>query len=118
MAKIDKEAYNSLKFNDNYIHVPLPTKVANMIKRKWKKDNKQYILVSFIKKSKKYNENEWEETMILGYFSINDGCVSRGPSIAHTVNGCNIKRDWTEMAEELLYQDHRIEVKHKLGKRK
>ena len=113
MAKLDKEAFDSLKFNDSYVYVTLPTKVANMIKRKWKNGNKQYVLVSFIKKGKKYNDNEWEETMILGYFCVADGCVSRGPSICHTVNGCDIKRDWTELAEELLCQDHRIEVKHK-----
>lgn len=117
MAKLDKEVFDSLKFNDNYVHVPLPTKVANIIKRKWKKDNKQYVLVSFITKGKKYNEYEWEETLILGYFSINDGCVSRGPAIAHTVNGCELNaqrsKDWVEMAKELLDQDHRIEVKHK-----
>ena len=117
MAKLDKEVYDSLKFNDNYVYVPLPTKVANMIKRKWKKENKQYVLVSFITKGKKYNEYEWEETMILGYFSINDGCVSRGPAIAHTVNGCELNaqrsKDWMEMAKELLNQDPRIEVKHK-----
>jgi len=113
MAKLDKGMFDALKFNEDYVYVTLPTKVANMIKRKWKKDNKQYVLVSFIKKGEKYNENEREETMILGYFSINDGCVSRGPSTAHTVNGRNVKRDWTELAKELLSQNHIIEVKHK-----
>lgn len=117
MAKLDKDMFDALKFNEDYVYVTLPTKVADMIKRKWKKDNKQYVLVSFIKKGKKYNEYEWEETMILGYFCVTDGCVSRGPSIAHTVNGCQLStqriQDWLRMAEELLCQDHRIEVKHK-----
>ena len=117
MAKLDKEVFDSLKFNDTYVYVTLPTKVANMIKRKWKKKGNQYVLVSFIKKGKKYNEYEWEETMLLGYFSVNYGCLSRGPSIAHTVNGCELNaqrsEDWVEMAKELLSQDQSVEVKHK-----
>ena len=113
MAKLDKDMFDALKLNEDYVYVTLPTKVANIIKRKWKKDNNQYVLIGFIKKGKKYNENEWEETMILGYFSVNYGCASRGPVIAHTVNGCSVKRDWTVLAKELLCQDRRIEVKHK-----
>ena len=117
MAKLDKNMFDALKLNENYVYVTLPTKVASMIKRKWKKNGNQYVLVSFIKKGKKHNEYEWEETMLLGYFSVNYGCLSRGPSIAHTVNGCEVNaqrsEDWVEMAKELLSQDQSIEVKHK-----
>ena len=111
MAKLDKEVFDSLKFNDTYVYVPLPTKVTNIIRKRYKKNEHWYTLVSFIKK------HQGNETMILGYFYVEYGTASRGPSIAHTYKTDGVVRDgnhdWDTMAETIRDMWPYVEVKHK-----
>jgi len=106
MARQDKEVFESLKLNDTYVYVPLNTKVAKIIKKQYKKNDKWYTLISFLKKMGD------EETMILGYFNVSDGFANRGPSVAYTPP-VNAEPDWALLAEELASQDQKIEVKYR-----
>lgn len=111
MAKYDKEMFDALEFNDTYVYVPLPRKVTNIIKQRYKKNGHWYTLVSFIKK------HDGEETMILGYFYVEYKTAARGPSVAHTykIDGvvCNSNHGWDTMAETILDMYPYVGVKHR-----
>lgn len=106
MAKQDKEVFESLELNNTYVYVPVSTKLTKLIKKQYKKNDKWYTLISFLKKDK------GGDTMILGYFNVSYGVPNRGPSVAYTPP-VNAEPDWTLLAEELARQDQKIEIKHR-----